>query len=325
MRIGKEIKFTFDDVLLRPQYSEIKSRSDVDLSTELGTLKLKLPIISANMDTVTGVKMAHKMQELGGLGVIHRYEDPEKIKDNSLIPSVGVKDADIVKARRYYELGFRSICIDVANGNSLLAVNMVSIVKLMGFENIIAGNVATRDGVIRLNDAGANIIKCGIGSGSICSTRLVSGTGVPQLSAIIDCADVKTTGRKLYIIADGGIRHSGDIVKALASGADSVMVGRLLAGCDECPRNGYRGMASFETQMEHLGKVSNDMPEGETIKVDYKGPVKGVIDRLAGGIRSGLSYSGVNSIKDLQEYAILDPISNNTLTENGIHGRRGLE
>lgn len=319
---------TFDDVLLVPQHSDVKSRSALDITTQLGTIQLDIPIVSANMDTITDDVMAIAMGNCGGLGILHRYASEidiarwcQNIKSvlHRPVPSIGVQESDLEKAELYREYT-DSICVDVAHGDSKAVVEMIKRLVDAKYINIIAGNVATGDGAMRLVDAGANVVKVGVGPGSVCTTRIVTGHGVPQLSAIDNVA--MAVGDRAYIIADGGIRSSGDIVKALAAGADAVMIGGLFAGCQETPNiNGqYRGMASAEAQTDFRGRVSNGTPEGVTIAAPAKGSVKAVIDNLTGGIRSGLSYSGCRNIRELHENAIFMKISSNGLIESHPHG-----
>ncbi|MDX1409081.1 MAG: guanosine monophosphate reductase, partial [Saprospiraceae bacterium] len=230
----REDGLSFDDVLLVPQHSEIASRSDVDLGTNLGGMRLSLPILSANMDTVTDGAMAVALGRAGGAGVLHRFAELEDqmswvkqchFAQVPVILSVGIDgehDSFLVEANP------DAICVDVAHGDHSRVVELVQELR-EAYESIdiIAGNVATRGAAMRLVEAGANIIKVGIGPGSVCSTRVVSGHGVPQLTAILDVCDelahLRQYGQEeVFVIADGGIRYPGDIVKALAAGADAV-------------------------------------------------------------------------------------------------------
>lgn len=319
---------TFDDVLLVPQFSELTSRSQADISTQIGGLNLKVPIISANMDTVTGFEMAVAMGLAGGAGVLHRYKTPDEIIDwlkmlrgsgFPAIPSIGVQDIDHRSAVIYREYT-DAICIDIAHGDSRQMLEMVKFCDGEGYNTIIAGNIVTKKAAEMLYQAGANVLKVGVGPGSVCTTRIVTGHGYPQLSAI---ENVANSAHDAYIIADGGIRNSGDIVKALAMGADAVMIGGLFAGCNETPFiNGgvYRGMASAEAQIDFKGKVSNNTAEGVSMKALAKGSVNNVLDGLVGGIRSGLSYSGAKNIPQLQTVAQFVRITSNGLTESHPHG-----
>lgn len=335
----KSNALTFDDVLLVPQYSEIASRKNVNISTTLLGTTFPIPICSANMDTVTEVNMAKKMWELGGLGFLHRYASPEQvikwlkeIHDSKAIaiPSIGIKEEDFANALTYADEGILAVNIDIAHGDSKHMVEMIKRLVKEGIE-VIAGNVATYDGGCRLADAGASVIKVGIGPGSLCTTRIVTGHGVPQLSAIEDCARIK----HVSIIADGGIRNAGDCVKALAFGADMVMVGSLLAGTNESPgqriqlqneeglyywAKEYRGMASREARESATQTIDPTyVPEGEATYVKTKGPVELIIQQLVGGIRSGLSYSGVNCLKELERYSQYVTISSNGMAESKPH------
>jgi IMP dehydrogenase len=317
---------TFDDVLLQPQYSEISSRSHVDTSVEICGLFFKSPLISANMASVTDGTMAKAMFDAGAFGIVHRYlsEDLTK-KELELVPeeyrcgSVGVQAFDYQRAenmRKYSE----NICLDIAHADSRRAWDMIKHLKSLDFKMLIAGNVATKDGAARLIEAGANVIKCGIGGGANCSTRVVTGHGVPQLTAIMDAK--KSIPKGCYLIADGGCRNSGDVTKALAAGADMVMMGNYFAGADESPsgKTGkHFGMASEEAQLGFLGKVSNQMAEGVSSSVAPKGPVSGLVGQVTAGVRSGLSYSGCRNIKELQENAIFIRMTSNGLKESVPH------
>lgn len=325
---------TFDDVLLEPQFSDIESRQDVDISTSLGSINLSVPILSANMDSVTEFKMAIEMHKNGGLGVLHRYTSKEHIKQwlincnlagATAIPSIGVKDEDRQIAEFLLQVDkSKSICVDVAHADCLRALEMTKFLVKLGYINIMVGNVATAGATDRLVSAGANIIKVGVGPGSVCTTRIVTGHGVPQLQAIEHCAAVaRGAERPIAVVADGGIKSSGDIVKALAAGASAVMLGGLLADTYEAPASvlgEYRGMASDRAQKAFKGNVSNNTPEGVSRKVKKIRNVCEVLDELKGGIRSGLSYSGARNIKQLQKNAVFVKITGNVLAESHPHG-----
>lgn len=317
---------TYDDVLLVPQYSEIESRKEVNIGNRLDErIYLKLPIISSPMDTVTESNMACALANAGGLGIIHRYnsiekqvEEVKKVKKELggwgceksfvLAAAVGMTGDYRERAAELVSHGAKAICIDVAHGHHILMKKAIQILK-KDYEDdihIMAGNIATIQGFNDLADWGADSIRCNIGGGSICSTRVQTGHGMPGLQTILDCA---RSDRDVKIIADGGIRSSGDIVKALAAGADFVMLGSLLAGTNESPgdvivrtlsikRKVYRGMASREAQFDWKGEYSSN--EGISATVPYKGAVEGVLKDLRSGIISGLSYSGTKTIKELQ-------------------------
>lgn len=326
--------YCFDDVLLLPQYSEVVSRKDVDISTRLDLLNLKIPIISANMATVTDAYMAAKMSQLGGLGILHRFDKDEYIKGqiqfltgvgHLCVPSIGVKPEDLDRAKIYQDMGVKTICIDIAHGALKSCVKMTENVSKLGL-SVISGNVATESGAAWLAYAGAKVIKIGVGPGSVCSTRVVTGHGVPQLTAIMEIAEAfyKSTLRDVTFIADGGIRNSGDIVKALAAGAHAVMIGGLFAGTEETPGevvNGkkvYRGMASKNQQVISKGEVSG-VAEGEEVSVDYKGSVESVVSDLVAGVKSGLSYSGAFNLSELRVKAQFMIVSQNSLRESVPH------
>jgi IMP dehydrogenase len=311
---------SFDDVLLVPQYSDIESRKVLTTSNDLGDVRLGLPIISSPMDTVTEVDMTFAMDVHGGLGVIHRYNSPadqaKLVKRASLHgltnigAAIGVTGDYLERARAVVDAGANVLCVDVAHGHHSMMKNALKHLKEQygGDIHIMAGNVATGQGGLDLASWGADSIRVGIGGGSICSTRLVSGHGVSTLQSIMDCV---TAGCPVPIIADGGMKTSGDVVKALAAGADFVMLGSMLAGTDQSPGqvfdNGskkykvYRGMASSEAQVNWRGKTST--PEGISTTIPYKGDVNTILADLKGGIQSGMSYSGARSIEELQSKA----------------------
>jgi IMP dehydrogenase len=331
---------TYDDVLLVPQYSDIESRKEVIIGNHLDDkIYLKIPIISSPMDTVTGANMSAVIGRFGGLGIIHRYctvneqvtmlLKARKLNRNvSLAAAVGVTGDYLKRAVNLYDVGVNVICIDVAHGHHILVKNAInSIRNELGKKlHIMAGNIATPDGYKALSRWGANSVRCNVGSGSICSTRVQTGHGIPGLHTIFECANFKSkNGTK--IIADGGIRTSGDIVKALAAGADFVMLGSMLAATTESPgdvidtgnglKKSYRGMASKEAQMDWRGEYSSD--EGIATMVDYKGSVKNILPELINGISSVLSYSGTRSIQELQENAMFVRQTTAGLSESHTH------
>ena len=315
----KKIKDTvaFDDVLLVPQYSEVMSRKDIDLSNQLSkSLTLDLPIISAPMDTVVNATMVNTLSDVGCLGVMHRYNDiPDQASMMSRITgtkaaAIGITGDYLDRAATLVSIGVEIICVDVAHGHHVLAKRALKQLRSTVGEDIhiMAGNVATLEAFNDLSDWGADSIRVGIGGGSICSTRIQTGHGVPTLQSVLDCS---LSDRPAKLIADGGIKTSGDMVKALAAGADFVMVGSLLAGTTESPGGvvyvdekqfkSYRGMASVEAQIDWRGHASSI--EGVSHMVPYRGPVRNIIKNLEGGIRSGLSYSGALNISELQNKA----------------------
>jgi IMP dehydrogenase/GMP reductase len=286
---------TFDDVLLRPQKGRLYSRKYADISVP--QLGLKIPLISAPMPSVASTQLLTEITRLGGLGVVHRMNrtTEEMIADfNSAhgMPAVayGFSTQDFAGL---YEAGVRCFVLDVAHAHSNLGLAEIEDAKSWKDDIfLIAGNVATQEGAIQLAMAGADAIKVGIGPGSVCTTRQVTGFGVPQLEAIQQCSDVNVP-----IIADGGIRNSGDIVKALAAGADAVMIGSLFANSIEANNGGmHYGCASKRVNGHHA-------PEGMEKEVEGLEPLEDIVKRLTWGIRSGISYGGATNIRELQENA----------------------
>lgn len=307
---------TFDDVLLVPQYSDIESRSKINISTNIVGINLQVPVISSPMDSITEADMCKAMFEAGGLGILHRYMTNDKLfnqveilreKNIPVIPSVGVNNLEKDKAKILFKIfGVDTINLDVAHAHSKYSIDMVKFLKDIGFK-VIAGSISTLQGAKALVEVGVDTIRCGIGTGSICTTRLITGHSIPLFSSLLEVKKVKEEGYKVQIIADGGIKNSGDCVKALGAGADCCMIGRLLSGCKETPgeiiegKKVYRGMASYSSQMEFYNKVHNDAPEGNSCFVGVKGSVSEVMKILSGGIRSGLAYSGCNNLKEFRE------------------------
>ena len=316
---------TFDDLLLVPKYSDIKSRKEVDLTSSLGNKVCELPIISSPMDTVTESAMAIEMHRHGGLGIIHRYntieEQTEMVKSCQLsevnpAAAIGVTGDYIERALSLRDAGVRIVCIDIAHGHHVMMKDAIGqLRKAMGDSiYIIAGNVAMTDGYLDLSRWGADAVRVGIGGGSICSTRIQTGHGVPTLQSVMACHIARglnndPTLKPAKIIADGGLRNSGDIVKSLAAGADFAMLGSLLAGTSESPgnvfqeNNGkkykvYRGMASIEAQEDWRGFASS--LEGVSTTIPYKGSVSRILKDMKNNIKSGLSYTGARSIAELR-------------------------
>ena len=329
---------TFDDVLLRPKFSDILSRfnNQIDLTTKVTKrYSISQPIISSNMDTITEGEMACLMAKTGGLGIIHRFlsiqEQVNEVSDTNcelVAAAVGVKDDFIERAQALDEAGVDIICIDMAHGHHILMKEAITKIKkaVRDHIDIIAGNVCTEQGFISLADWGADAIKVGVGCGAMCKTRLVTGFGIPQLSAIMQCDYGRDEENYIPIIADGGIRNSGDMVKAFAAGADTVMIGSLLSGTDETPGNliiidgvaykKYRGQASRDFQVEYYANT-NKHTEGESTVVKYKGSAEHIITELIGGIRSGFSYGNIHSFAEKRNLTMVE-VSSNTIIENQI-------
>ena len=334
------INLAFDDVLLTPRYSNIQSRSLINTSSELDSgHKLKIPIISSPMDTVTSTNMAIAMHGSGGLGIIHRYNSIEE--QSALVcdtqvqgvciagAAVGITGDYLERAMELVASGASIICLDAAHGHHIGMESAIKqLRKSLGYEiHIMAGNVATMEGFQALVDWGADSVRVGIGGGSICTTRIQTGHGVPTFQSILSCADIaRSSGVKL--IADGGLKSSGDIVKALAAGADFVMLGSLLSGTDEAPGDmivdqhnneykQYRGMASFDAQKDFKGASYH--VEGVSSRVPYRGPVSEIIHKLIAGVRSGFSYSGAKNLTELRQCAKFIRQSTNSTTESSAH------
>ena len=335
MNIVPEKGLSFDDVLLVPQESAITSRfsSEISLSTTIVPgITLQYPLISANMSTVTESNMAIKMAELGSLGIIHRFMDPKQQRtelaglDSPRVICIGVGKDGIERLQIVMDLYSKkkeiypavAVLIDIAHGHSKAMIEQIKLIKkLYPRVPIIAGNVATGAGARALAIAGADCIKVGVGCGQICRTTTNTGCGVPQLTAINEAYKALQNLQKeegfLTIIADGGIRNGGDAVKALAAGADAVMVGKLFAGTDEAPnavhlgRSGtlvktYMGMASKQAQEEWKGYATS--VEGEKEEVPWTGPLEDIFTGLVNNILSGFSYQNSRGIKELQERAL---------------------
>lgn len=324
----------FDDVLLRPRYSDIDSRSSIDLFSYCGGLNLLLPIVSSPMDTVTETAMLSKMTKHGGLGVIHRYntiENQVQLIKNTLFPSsaaaaVGVSGDYLERVSALREIGVSKFCIDVAHGHTSLMKRAIDKIRAQegNYIHIMAGNVATIEAFNDLADWGASSIRVGVGGGSICSTRIQTGHGIPTLASILECSQ---TDRDAAIIADGGIRNAGDIAKSLAAGADAVMLGSLLSGTDESPgeiidqygkkKKVYRGMASREAQIDWRGHTAS--LEGVSAMVNYKGSVEKILSELNQSLRSAFSYSGARTLLDFQNLASMEIVSVNSVKESSTH------
>jgi IMP dehydrogenase len=335
-----ETHITFDDVLLVPQYSDIKSRTEVTLASEMSEgVELRVPIISAPMDTVCGRLMAERMAEFGALGIVHRYNTIEKQANivsqaseagaKNIGAAIGITGDYLERAAALVEAGVKVLCLDVAHGDHILMhAGAHNVVERFGSKaHIMAGNIATYTGALALAQIGVDSVRVGIGGGSICSTRIQTGHGMPTLASVVDCVKAKEKFPNLKIIADGGIKTSGDMVKALAAGADFVMVGSLLAGTNEAPGDivfkdgerykSYRGMASKDAQMDWRGKTSS--LEGVATVIPYKGQVFPVLSGLENGIRSGLSYSGARNLQELRENARFIRQTASGLAESNTH------
>ncbi len=341
------LALTFDDVLLVPQRSPIESRSKIDLSTKItNTFSINFPVITINMDSVTGIKMAVAMSHYGAISFYPRFKKPaEQLQEvrsiiergERVIPAIGIKPGELERVKVLYDGGIRIMTIDIAHGHLDTNINFIKKIKgeYQDLE-VIAGVIGTYQGARDLFEAGADAVRVGVGPGTICTTRAVAGSGVPQITAIMEA---KRAGDEFGrpILADGGTKTTGDIVKALAAGANAVVMGNQLAGCEETPGevheiNGqkYKSYNASTSKTEKIRQYKNyskdkskvfvEYVEGVESYVPYKGPVKGVLDKMDKGIRSGLSYSGAKNIADLHKRAQFIRITSASIGENGAHG-----
>lgn len=338
---------SFDDVLITPKFSWVKSRKDVSLSISNRLGFYNLPIISSNMDSVTGVDMAIGMAREGGIGCLHRFQSIEdNVKqfidswygpsDSIIKPwiSIGVGNKELDRAIALRDAGAETIVLDIAHGASIEAVNQTKeLSKLFGTHcNLIIGNFATARSIkdFEYYLGSKNIItavKVGIGGGSACLTRVVTGCGIPTFGSLLDC---KEAGYPM--IADGGMRNSGDIAKAIGAGASLVMLGGMLAGADESPSKltykddkyykNYRGSASIDSYKIQGKESSFRSPEGDSFLIPQSGPLSGVLEQINGGLRSALSYVGASTIKEFQENVEFIKVTPAGAKENGSHGRK---
>jgi IMP dehydrogenase len=338
---------TFDDVTLVPQYSAVLPYETITKTELSKNLKLNIPLISAAMDTVTESKMAIAIAKSGGLGIIHKNLSPEnqaqevrKVKKNNMIVggAVGTGEKDIDRVYRLLESKVNLIVVDTAHGHTKKVSTIINKIKKISKNCIVcAGNIATGKAAKFLADSGADIVKVGIGPGSICTTRLVTGIGVPQLGAILDVKK-SLKNYKTKIIADGGIKFSGDIAKALAGGADAVMIGSLFSGTTESPGKifkfkgkyykNFRGMGSagamsagsadryFQKKSKNISKFVAEGVEGI---VKFKGPVDKIIYQLVGGLKSSMGYMGSKTIKELQKKCEFVKITKAGFYESMVH------
>lgn len=346
MKIEIPIAYSYDDVLLVPQKSSVESRNDIDLSINITPrLKIGLPILSANMSDVTGVETAIALGKLGGIAVLPRFmtDDDEvemviKVKKAGVKvgAAVGIRENPIERTEKLLKAGADLIVLDVAHGHMDKVLSTIKMLKdHFGDKiNLIGGNVATAEAAEDLFIAGADGVKVGIGPGSICTTRIQTGSGVPQITAIMEAARIARKYNK-YIIADGGAKNSGDIVKALAAGASAIMAGFLFAGTKEAPGelkkiNGkmfkvYNGSTSEAEKIKHmvrLGKLPDNYVkqiEGTESVVPYKGELKDNIEHMMSNVRSGLSYSGAKNIPELWKRAKFVRVTPLGSRENGSH------
>ena len=344
---------TFDDVLLIPKFSSTLP-TETNLSINLAkNLKLKIPFLSSAMDTVTESKMAIAIAHQGGLGVVHRnlsinsqVKEIKKVKNKKLLvgAAVGTSEEDILRAKSILDAGLDLLVIDTAHGHSLKVINTLK--KIRKFSNkipICVGNIATGEAAVKLYNEGADILKVGIGPGSICTTRMIAGIGVPQITAI---RNVKKSmkNKKIKIISDGGIKFSGDLVKAIAAGADAIMMGSIFAGTEESPGKkfkyknklykSYRGMGSIGAMsagssnryfQKNYKDKSKFVPEGVEARVLYKGSVEKIIYQLQGGLRSSMGYIGAKKIEEIYKKGKFIKITKAGFYESMVHSVEAIK
>lgn len=340
------LSLSFDDVLLVPQRSSLNSRSEVNLQTNISPkLLLDIPIIAINMDTVTGVEMAKVISQKGGIAFMPRFDQIQeqakkieavKLKKQKVIAALGLRDDAIIRAEMCVKAGADGLTVDVAHGHMEKCLKIVKELKRR-FPRLplSAGVVATYEGAYDLFWAGADAVRVGVGAGTICLTRVTTGCGVPQITAILEAVKAQKKFKNKYVIADGGIKNSGDIVKALAAGASAVTLGSLLAGTDEAPgkiirRHGllykeYNASTSFTEKEKQKKNGHNHTPhfilhiEGIEALVPYRGQVSGVLDKLCAGMCSGFSYCGAKNILELWKKARFIQVTPAGYREGGVH------
>jgi len=339
------LALSYNDVLMVPQYSDIQSRNDVDLSVQISPhLKLKIPLISSNMSTVTNVEFAIELGRLGGLGVLPRFMSPEEEADmvasvkktgNLVGAAVGEREDPTFRAELLVKAGTDALFLDVAHGHMEKTLKTTKLLKehFGNSVDIISGNVATKEAAIALYEHGADSVKVGVGPGSTCITRVQTGCGVPQITAMLDAA-LAARKYKKTLICDGGMKNSGDVVKGLAAGGSAVMTGHLFAGAKETPgeivnKDGklfkaYNGSTSLAEKIKYVKKNSEKLPhnylkqiEGVSTLVPYKGTLEEIVDLLIANIRSGYSYNGARNIQELWKNTQFIRVSPMGMHENG--------
>jgi IMP dehydrogenase len=330
---------TYDDVQILPKYSEVTHRSDCSISTHVTkNWELRIPIVSSPMDTVTEFAMAQEMNELGGLGVIHRFMGIHEQADHVGRVTLGVSSAAIgitgdfvERAQELVQSGCKILCMDVAHGHHKLVKEAMRRIKneVTGNFDLLVGNIATKEATRDVCNWGADGIRIGIGGGSLCSTRIQTGVGIPMVSSIRDCVSISDE-YNVPCMADGGIRSSGDVCKGLGAGADCVMLGSLLSGTKETPgvitkqgiwpnevlQKKYRGSASVESKMD---RGENKNVEGYSTTIPYKGKVKRIVQDIISGLRSSMSYVGANNIEEYQSKCEFVKVTNAGIIEAKPH------
>ena len=321
-----DLALTYDDITLVPtEVSEIRSRMDVSTITEFMNEELNVPVISSPMDSVSGLEMARELTNLGCIGVLNRFnstlEDiisyPENLKDVKAVSIALNTDESIIEKLADQKL---IICIDTANANNIAVLKKCEEIKTRYKVRVMVGNIAHGETLSQLVDAGADSVRIGIGGGSVCTTSIQTGIGLGQVSSMLDVYfQREEQNLDIELIADGGIKSPGDVSKAIALGADAVMLGRVLAGTRETPGEvikyqdqlwkKYRGSASFGVKMK------NEFIEGEETMVPYKGAVKNVVDGISDGLKSSMSYMNCKSINELKLTETFTILSNSSYLE----------
>ena len=346
MEVIKEA-LTFDDILLLPRYSNILPSETLIESNLSKKIKLKVPFLSSAMDTVTESKMAIAIAKSGGIGIIHRNlnikkqsEEVYKVKKLDLLvgAAMGTGRDDLKRAKSLIDNGIDLLVIDTAHGHSKKVLDtMLKIKKISSKISLCVGNIATGEAAQKLYNCGADILKVGIGPGSICTTRMIAGIGVPQITAL---RDVKRAikNKNIKIISDGGIKFSGDIVKAIASGADAIMMGSIFAGTDESPGKKFRVKGKIYKQYRGMGSIgamssgsanrylqknykdkSKFVPEGVEGRVEYKGSVSKIIYQLQGGLKSSMGYIGAKNLNEIKKKAKFIKITKAGFYQSMVH------
>jgi|TARA_Y100000310_G_scaffold39441_1_gene37021 IMP dehydrogenase len=331
---------TYDDVQLVPKYSDVTRRTNCDISTKLlDDVKLDVPIISSPMDTITEFDMAWTMHNLGGMGIIHRFMSIKEqaqiasaLRNLKVGASIGVTRDYLERAQELVKAKCNILLLDVAHGHHKLVKQAIERLRNeIDKKNIyiIAGNIATGDAAQFLCDSGADAVRVGVGGGSLCSTRIQTGVGIPMVSSILDVVSV-CDNYGVSVIADGGIRTPGDVVKAIAAGANCVMVGSLLSGTKETPgqitktgmwpnevlQKKYRGSASLEAKLDR-GETHNI--EGYSTTITYKGKIKRIINDIIDGLKSAMSYVGASNLEEFQALAEFIKTTNSGINEAKPH------
>lgn len=344
--LSKEFSYTFDDVLIKPQYSEVRSRDEVDISVELVSgLTLKAPIMPANMQTVNSVELCVEIFRQGGLATVDQFQDISKQvkmlkdvkkQDAKVAGAIGTTKDYIERAEALIKNGVDLIIMDTPHGHNILSKEAIKrFRKTFKDFPVIVGNIATREAAIAMISWGVDGVKVGVGPGAACLTRVHAGAGAPQVTAVMECFEVLRS-HNIAIIADGGVKTPGDFATAIAAGGSAVYMGSVFAGTDEAPSemievNGkkfkqYFGSSSALAKVhraknhKHFKEKASRYVEGAEGYTKYQGSVRDVVERMIMGLKSAMSYTGAFNVKEFQEKAIFTPITNNGVIENGAHG-----